>query len=154
MLIESALVLFGVIETLNQAFWRLSSGMSRGKGCSLSGGSTSVDTTGWEGSGVEETCSPVGFGLGAGASMACGELLISLIQGMAVDWLVADVDAGAAVLRKGSCSIDGKDSADGSTACVPISWDWTASGSTRLRWSPFFDKSARVSWGLQSRVSC
>ena len=143
MLIESAFVLFGVIETLNQAFWRLSSGMSRGKGCWLSGGSTSVVTTsavttGSEGSGVEGTCSPVGFGLGAGASMACGELLISLIQGMAVDWLVADVDAGVAVLRKGSCSIDGKDSAD---------------GSTRLRWSPCFAKSARVSCGLQSRVS-
>ena len=143
MLIESAFVLFGVIETLNQAFWRLSSGMSRGKGCWLSGGSTSVVTTsavttGSEGSGVEGTCSPVGFGLGAGASMACGELLISLIQGMAVDWLVADVDAVGAVLRKGSCSIDGKDSAD---------------GSTRLRWSPCFAKSARVSCGLQSRVS-
>ena len=70
--------------------------------------------------------------------MDCGELLISTIHGMAVDWLVPDVDAGAAVLRKGSRSIDGKDSAD---------------GSTRLRWSPCFAKSARVSWGLQSRVS-
>ena len=143
MLIESALVWFGVIETLNQAFWRLSSGMIRGKGCSLSGGSTSAVTTsavttGSEGRGVEGTSSPVGFGLGAGASMACGELLISTSHGMAVDWLVPDVDAGGAVLRKGSCSIDGKDSAD---------------GSTRLRWSPCFAKSARVSWGLQSRVS-
>jgi hypothetical protein len=138
MLIESALVLFGVIETLNQAFLRLSSGMSRGKGCLLSGGSTSVVTTGSEGREVEGTGSPVGFGLGAAASMACGEVLISVNQGMAVDWLVPDVEAGAAVLRKGSCSIDGKDSAD---------------GSTRLRWSPCFAKSARVSCGLQSRVS-
>ena len=143
MLIESALVWFGVIETLNQAFWRLSSGMSRGKGCLLSGGSTSAVTTsavtkGSEGRGVEGTGSPVGFGLGAGASMACGELLISVSQGIAVDWLVPDVEAGGAVLRKGSCSIDGKDSAD---------------GSTRLRWSPCFAKSARVSCGLQSRVS-
>ena len=143
MLIESALVWFGVIETLNQAFLRLSSGMSRGKGCSLSGGSTSADTTsvvttGSEGRAGEGTCSPVGFGLGAGASMACGELLISTSHGVAVDWLVPDVDAGAAVLRKGSCSIDGRDSAD---------------GSTRLRWSPCFAKSARVSCGLQSRVS-
>ena len=45
MLFESALIWFGVIETLNQAFLRLSSGMSRGKGCWLSGGSTSVVTT-------------------------------------------------------------------------------------------------------------
>ena len=143
MLIESALVWFGVIETLNQAFWRLPSGMSRGKGCSLSGGftsavTTSAVTTGSEGRGVEGTSSPVGFGLGVGASMAFGEVLISVSQGMAVDWLVPDVDAGGAVLRKGSCSIDGKDSAD---------------GSTRLRSSPCFAKSARVSWGLQSRVS-
>ena len=143
MLIESALDLSGVIETLNQAFWRLSSGMSRGKGCSLSGGFTSAVcisavTTGSEGRGGEGTGSPVGFGLGAGASMACGELLISVSQGIAVDWLVADVDAVGALLRKGSCSIDGKDSAD---------------GSTRLRWSPCFAKSARVSCGLQSRVS-
>ena len=143
MLIESALVWFGVMETLNKAFWRLSSGMSRGKGCALSGGSTSavstsVVTTGPEGRGVKGTGSPVGFGLGAGASMACGELLISTSHGMAVDWLVPDVDAGGALLRKGSCSIDGKDSADG----------WT-----RLRSSPCFAKSARVSWGLQSRVS-
>ena len=70
MLIESALVLFGVIETLNQAFLRLSSGMSRGKGCLLSGGSTSVVTTGSEGREFEGTGTPVGFGLGAGASMA------------------------------------------------------------------------------------
>ena len=138
MLIKSALVLFGVIETLNKAFWRLSSGMSRGKGCSLSGGSTSAVTTGSEGRGVEGTGSSVVFVLGAGASMACGELLISVSHGMAVDWLVPDVDAGAAVLRKGSCSIDGKDSAD---------------GSIRLRSSPCLAKSARVSWGLQSRVS-
>ena len=73
--------------------------------------------------------------------------------GMAVDWLVPDVDVGGAVLRKGSWSIDGKDSADGSTAYVPISWDWTASGSTKLRWSRCFAKSARVFCGLQSRVS-
>ena len=117
--------------------------MIRGKGCSLSGGSTSAVTTsavttGSEGRGVKGTGSPVGFGLGAGASMACGELLISTSHGMAVDWLVPDVDAGGALLRKGSCSIDGKDSADG----------WT-----RLRSSPCFAKSARVSWGLQSRVS-
>ena len=143
MLFESALIWFGVIETLNQAFLRLSSGMSRGKGCWLSGGSTfaittSVVTTGSEGREVEGTGSPVGFGLGAAASIACGEVLISVSQGMAVDWLVPDVEAGAAVLRKGSCSIDGKDS---------------AVGSTRLRWSPCFAKSARVSWGLQSRVS-
>ena len=143
MLIESALIWFGVIETLNQAFLRLSSGMSMAKGCWLSGGSTfaittSVVTTGSEGRGVAGIGSSVGFGLGAGASMACGELLISPSHGMAVDWLVPDVDAGAAVLRKGSCSIDGKDSAD---------------GSTRLRWSPCFAKSARVSCGLQSRVS-
>ena len=87
--------------------------------------------------------------------MACGELLISVSQGIAVDWLVPDVEAGGAVLRKGSCSIDGKDSADGPSACVPICWDWTASGSrsTRLRSSPCFAKSARVSWGLQSRAS-
>ena len=85
--------------------------------------------------------------------MACGEVLISVSYGMAVDWLVPDVDAGGAVLRKGSCSIDGKDSADGSTAYVPISWDWTASGSTRLGWSRCFAKSARVFCGLQSRVS-
>jgi hypothetical protein len=78
--------------------------------------------------GVERTGSPVGFGLGAGALIACGEVLISVRYGMAVDWLVPDVDAGGAVLRQGSCSIDGKDSADGSTAYVPISWDWTASG--------------------------
>ena len=92
--------------------------MSRGKGCLLSGGSTSVVTTGSEGREVEGTGSPVGFGLGAAASMACGEVLISVNQGMAVDWLVPDVDAGGALLRKGSCSIDGKDSADGSTAYV------------------------------------
>ena len=127
--------------------------MSRGKGCSLSGGSTSAVTTGSEGRGVEGTGSSVVFVLGAGASMACVELLISLSQGMAVDWLVPDVDAGAAVLRKGSCSIDGKDSADGSTAYAPISWDWTASGSIKLRWSRCFSKSARVFCGLQSRVS-
>ena len=138
MLIESALVWFEVIETLNQAFWRLSSGMNRGKGCSLSGGSTDAVTTGSEGRGVEGTGSPVGFDLGAGVPMACGELLISTSHGMAVDWLVPDVDAGAVVLRKGSCSIDGKDSAD---------------GSTRLRSSPCLAKSARVSCGLQSRVS-
>ena len=99
MLIGSALVWFGVIETLNQAFWRLSSGMIRGKGCSLSGGSTSAVTTsavttGSEGRGVKGTGSPVGFGLGAGSSMACGELLISTSHGIAVDWLVPDVDAG------------------------------------------------------------
>ena len=138
MLIESALVWFGVIETLNQAFLRLSSGMSRGKGCSLSGGFTSAVTTCTEESGIKGTCSPVGFGLGAGSSIAFGEVLISVSQGIAVDWLVPDVEAGGAVLRKGSCSIDGKDSAD---------------GSTRLRWSPCFAKSARVSCGLQSRVS-
>ena len=88
--------------------------------------------------------------------MAFGEVLISVSQGMAVDWLVPDVDAVGTVLRKGSCSIDGKESAGGSPACVPISWDWTASGSgsTRLRSSPCFAKSARVSWGWQSRVSC
>ena len=90
MLIESALVWFGVIETLNQAFWRLSSGMSRGKGCLLSGGSTSAVTTsaltkGSEGRGVEGTGSPVGFALRAGASMACGELLICVSHGMAED---------------------------------------------------------------------
>ena len=73
--------------------------------------------------------------------------------GMAVDWLVPDVDAGGAVLRMGTCSIDGKDSADGSTAYELISWDWTASGSTKLRWSRCFAKSARVFCGLQSRVS-
>ena len=33
--IESALVLSGVIETLNQALSRLSSGMSKGKGCAM-----------------------------------------------------------------------------------------------------------------------
>ena len=87
--------------------------------------------------------------------MAFGEVLISVSQGMAVDWLVPDVDAVEAVLRKGSCSIDGKDSADGPSARVLICWDWTASGlrSTRLRSSPCFAKSARVSWGLQSRAS-
>ena len=135
MLIESALVWFGVIETFNQEFWKLSSGMSRDKVCSLSGGSTSTVTTSSEARGVEGTGSPVGFGLGAGAPIACREVLISASQGMAVDWLVPDVDAGEAVLRKGSCSTYSKDSADGSTAYVPISWDWTASGSTRLRWS-------------------
>ena len=76
MLIESALIWFGVIETLNQAFLRLSSGMSMAKGCWLSGGSTfaittSVVTTGSEGRGIEGTGLPVGFGLGSGASMAC-----------------------------------------------------------------------------------
>ena len=70
MLIELALVWFGVIETFNQAFWKLSFGMSRVKGCSLSGGSTSAVTTGSEGRGIEGTGLPVGFGLGAGASMA------------------------------------------------------------------------------------
>ena len=134
------------MEILNKAFWRLSSGMIRGKGCSWSGGftsavTTSAVTTGSEGKRVEGTGSPVGFGLGVGASMAFGELLISTIHGMAVDWLVPDVDAGAAGLRKGSCSIDGNDSA------------WTASGSTRLRWRPCLAKSARVSWGWQSRAS-
>ena len=117
--------------------------MSRGTGCWLSGGSTSVVTTsavttGSEGRGIEGTGLPVGFGLGSGASMACGELLISTSHRVEVDWLVPDVDAGAAVLRKWSCIIDGRDSAD---------------GSTRLRWSPCFAKSARVSCGLQSRVS-
>jgi hypothetical protein len=48
MLIESALVWFGVIETFNQAFWKLSSGMRRVKDCSLSNGSTSTVTTGSE----------------------------------------------------------------------------------------------------------
>ena len=107
-------------------------------GGATSGVSTSAVTTGSEGRGIQGTGLPVGFGLGAGASMACGELLISTSHGVAVDWLVPDVDAGAAVLRKGSCSIDGRDSAD---------------GSTKLHWSPCFAKSARVSCGLQSRVS-
>ncbi len=113
MLIESALVCFGVIETFNQAFWKLSSGMSRGKVCSLSGRSTSTVTTGSEGTGVEGTGSPVCFCLVAGAPIACGEVLISVSQGMAVDWLVPDVEAGGTVLRKGSCRIYSKDSADG-----------------------------------------
>ena len=102
--------------------------------------------------GFRGTRSSVGFGLGAGALITCGEVLISVSYGMAVDWLVPDVDVGGAVLRKGSWSIDGKDSADGSTAYELISWDWTASGSTRLRWSRCFAKSARVFCGLQSRV--
>ena len=41
MLIESALVWFGVIETFNQAFCKLSSGTRGVTGCSLSDGSTS-----------------------------------------------------------------------------------------------------------------
>ena len=64
MLIESALIWFGVIETLNQAFLRLSSGMSMAKGCWLSGGSTfaittSVVTTGSEGRGLKELVHPL-----------------------------------------------------------------------------------------------
>ena len=130
MLIESALDFSGVIETLNKAFWRASSGMSRVKGCSLSGGSTSAVTAGTEARGVERIG---GLGLGPGVSMACGEVLISVSHGIAVDWHGPDVDAGGAVLRKGYCSIDGTDLAEGPTACVSICWDWTASGSIRLR---------------------
>ena len=59
MLIELALVWFGVIETFKQAFWKLSSGMGRGKGCSLSDGSTSTVTTGSEGRGLKELVHPL-----------------------------------------------------------------------------------------------
>ena len=53
--IESALVLFGVIETLNQALSRLSSEMSRGKGCSLCDGSLFAEISGFEEGGFERT---------------------------------------------------------------------------------------------------
>ena len=53
--IESALVISGVIETLNQALSRLSSGMSRGKGCSLCDGSSCAEISGSEMSGFERT---------------------------------------------------------------------------------------------------
>ncbi len=59
MLIELALFWFGVIETINQAFWKLSSGMSRVKGCSLSDGSTCTVTTGSEGRGLKELIHPL-----------------------------------------------------------------------------------------------
>jgi hypothetical protein len=59
MLIKSALVWFGVIETFNQAFWKLSSGKSRVKGCSLSDASTSKVTTVSEGRGLEELVHPL-----------------------------------------------------------------------------------------------
>ena len=59
MLIESALVWFEVIETFNQAFWKLSSGMRRVKGCALSDGSTSTVTTGSEGRGLKELVHPL-----------------------------------------------------------------------------------------------
>jgi hypothetical protein len=59
MLIESALVWFKGIETFNQAFWNLSSGMRRVKGCSLSDGSTSTVTTGSEGRGFKELVHPL-----------------------------------------------------------------------------------------------
>ena len=51
-----------------------------------------------------------------------------------MEWVVPAVDAGGALLRKGSCSIEGKDSAHGSTACVLTFWDWpvSVSGLTRL----------------------
>ena len=53
--IESALVLSGVIETLNLALSRLSSGMSKGKGCSLCDGSSCAEISGSEMSGFERT---------------------------------------------------------------------------------------------------
>ena len=59
MLIESALVWFGVIETFNQAFCKLSSGTRRVKGCSLSDGSTYRFTTGSEGRGLKELVHPL-----------------------------------------------------------------------------------------------
>ena len=59
MLIELALVWFGVIETFNQAFWKLSFGMSRVKGCSLSDGFTHTVTTGSEGRGLKKLIHPL-----------------------------------------------------------------------------------------------
>jgi hypothetical protein len=133
--IESDLVLFGVIETLNQALSRLSSGMSRGKGCSF--------------------C----FGSGAGVSLTCGGELTFVSHGMAVDWLGADVDTGGVLVRKGSCSIDGNDPVEdspsdeggvvgSSTLALNVSFR-----ALLLRWRPCLANSARVSWGWQSRVS-
>ncbi len=107
--IESALVLSGVIETLNQALSRLSSGMSRGKGCSLCDGSLFTEITGSEEGGFERTDGSVCFGSGVLVSLACGGELTFVSHGMAVDWLGADVDAGRLLVRKGSCSIDGND---------------------------------------------
>ena len=68
--IESALVLFGVIEILNQALSRLSSWMSRGKGCSLCDGSSFAEISGSEEGGFERTDRSDCFGSVAGVSMA------------------------------------------------------------------------------------
>jgi hypothetical protein len=157
--IESDLVLFGVIETLNQALSRLSSGMSRGKGCSLCDGSSCAEITGSEVSGFERTDGSVCFGLGAGVSLACGGELTFVSHGMAVDWLGADVDTGGVLVRKGSCSIDGNDPVEdspsdeggvvgSSTLALNVSFR-----ALLLRWRPCLANSARVSWGWQSRVS-
>ena len=80
-------------------------------------------------------------------------------HGMAVDWLGADVDAGGVLVRKGSCSIDGNDLVEDSPSDgvgVVDSSTWVLNVSFRallLRWRPCFAKSARVSWGWQSRAS-
>jgi hypothetical protein len=78
---------------------------------------------------------------------------------MAVDWLGPGVDAGGALLKKGSCSIDGNYPAEdspsvgggvvgSSTLVLKVSF-----GVPLLRWRPCFAKSVRVSWGRQSRAS-
>ena len=78
---------------------------------------------------------------------------------MAVDWLGPDVDAVAGLLRKRSSSIDGNDPVEDSPSdgggVVGLS-TLVLNDSFRallLRWRPCLTKSARVSWGWQSRAN-
>ena len=67
---------------------------------------------------LDGTGSAVGRGEGL-FSDPRGELvsaLHSVSHGMAVCWLVPGVDGGGALLRKGSCSIEGKDPTEDSSA--------------------------------------
>ena len=85
--------------------------------------------------------------------------LFSVSNGMAVDWLGPDVDAGGVLVRKGSCRIDGNDPvedspSDGAGVVGPSTLALNVSfRALLLRWRPCLAKSARVSWGWQSRAS-